>query len=196
MRVLALGGSFDPVHLGHLRLAEEAREKLAADRVLLVPAAAQPLKTGRRLAPAADRLAMLRLAAAPHGWLEVSEVDLRRAGPSYTFDTLAELRRELGPEPELLFLAGADVLRELERWYRVEDLLSGASFVVATRPGHPLEIPAPLAGKVRPLEIDALPISATDVRARIAAAAPAEDLVPAPVARYIQDHGLYRTATA
>jgi nicotinate-nucleotide adenylyltransferase len=192
MRVVVLGGSFDPVHLGHLRLAAEARAKLGADRVLLVPAAAQPLKAARRLAPAADRLAMLRLAAAPHPWLEVSEIELDRPGPSYTVDTLRALRADLGALAEIFFVAGADVLRELDRWYRADEIFRLARFVVATRPGHGLEVPPALAGRVTPLEIEALPVSATEVRARLASGSGADDLLPAPVAAYIREHGLYR----
>jgi nicotinate-nucleotide adenylyltransferase len=194
VRVLVLGGSFDPVHRGHLRLAEEGRRALGAERVLLVPAAAQPLKTGGPLAPAADRLAMLRIAAQGRPWLEVSDVDLRRPGPSYTVETLEALRAELGPGARLIFLAGADVLPDLARWYRIDDILSLAEFVIATRPGYRVEPPPALRGRVRTIEIDALPISATDVRARLAANERADDLLPEGVGAYIREHGLYKAA--
>ena len=193
-RVGILGGSFDPIHRGHLRLAAELREKLALDRVILVPAAQQPLKAGRVQAPAEDRLAMARLAAAGEPWLEASDVEVRRAGPSYTIDTLAALHAALGPGAELFFLAGADVLADLERWYRLDDVLAAARFIVATRPGHDLAIPARLAGRLQPIEIEALPISATRVRESLHAGGSAGDLIPPPVEAYIRQHGLYGAA--
>jgi nicotinate-nucleotide adenylyltransferase len=201
-RVGILGGSFDPIHRGHLRLAAALRERLGLDRVVLVPAALQPLKGGKAAAPPDDRLAMARLAAdevareeAPSPpWLEVSDVELRRPGPSYTIDTLLALRAELGPEAELHFLAGADVLADLERWYRVDDLLAAARFVVASRPGHAIAVPARFRGRVSVEPIDALPISATDVRESLARGGVPGDLVPASVAEYIRARSLYRSA--
>lgn len=198
-RIVVLGGSFDPIHLGHLRLAEEARRALAADRVILVPAAAQPLKAGpgagggagAHAATAADRLAMARLAAQGLPWLEVSDIEVRRPGRSYTVETLEALRRELGPGPRLFFVAGADVLADLEWWYRIDDVLALAEFVVASRPGHAPEVPPRLRGRVRLLPIEALPISSTEVRDRIRRGLPVDAFLPPPVAAYIRARGLY-----
>lgn len=194
-RIGILGGSFDPVHVGHLRLASEARDQLGLDRVILVPAAVQPLKHASRAAPTAaeHRLAMLRLAAEGHPWLETSDLELRRPGPSYTVDTLRALREALGPDAELYFIAGADVLRDLDRWYRVDELLSLARFVVASRPGHPLVIPKLFEGRIFPLEIDAVDAAATDVRGRIAAGAPVDHLLPPAITQYIRNLHLYET---
>ncbi len=197
MRVGILGGTFDPIHKGHLRLADGARRGLDLERVLLVPAARQPLKCATRAAPVEHRLRMCALAAAEAGpWLEVSDVEARRPGPSYTYETLRDLRRFLGPDADLHFLTGADVLPELPHWREIGEVLRLATFVVATRPGHQVDL-EPLAGRLdisrlRPLEIDALPVSATEVRRRLRAGEPVEGLVPPAVARYIEAHGLYR----
>lgn len=186
LRVGILGGSFDPIHLGHLHLAERLRERLGLDRVVLVPAAQQPLKLGRAEAPAAERLAMTRLAAEGAPWLSVSDVEIRRPGPSYTVDTLKALRAELEPGAEIYFLAGADVLADLERWYRVDEVLSLARFVVATRPGHALDVPSRLRDRVTVVEIEPLPLSSTELRARLAAGGDASDALPAAVLRRIR----------
>jgi nicotinate-nucleotide adenylyltransferase len=191
-RVGILGGSFDPIHLGHLHLARALRDRLALDRVVLVPAARQPLKASRVEASAGDRLAMARLAAASEPWLEVSDVEVRRPGPSYTYDTLRALRAGLPPDAELHFLAGADVLADLERWYRLDDVLPLARFAIATRPGHRLEVPPRLAGRVDVVEIEPRALSATEVRARLAAGGDVSGILPPAVSTYIQEKGLYR----
>lgn len=144
MRVAFFGGSFDPPHLGHRRIALAAADRMALDRVLLVPVAVQPLKRGVA-APAsyADRVAMLRLLvdAAADERLEVSELDAPRADgkPNYTFDTLEHLREELGAEDTLFLLTGADALETLPQWHRALELICSVGMIVATRPGFALE---------------------------------------------------------
>jgi nicotinate-nucleotide adenylyltransferase len=190
-RIAILGGTFDPIHSGHLRLAEEVRKKLGAERVVLVPASAQPLKERRAAASPEDRLAMARLAAAGRKWLEVSDLEVCRPPPSYTYETLAALRAA-EPAADFFFVVGADAARDLDRWYRIEDLLGLASFVVASRPGFALEIPPGLRGRVRAIEIDALPVSSTEVRRRLAAGKDVAGLVDGAVLDYIRTRGLYR----
>ncbi len=190
LRLGILGGTFDPIHLGHLRLAEEARAKLGLDRVLLVPAAAQPLKAQGLAAGAEDRLAMARLAAAPFPWIEVSDIEVRRPPPSYTIDTLRAIRAER-QDAELFFVIGADAARDLPRWFQVGELLRLATFVVATRPGFELVAPPPLRDRLRTLEIEALPISSTEVRRLLHAGGDVSRLLPAPVLAYIRERGLY-----
>lgn len=209
MNVGVLGGTFNPIHLAHLRLAEEMREALALARVILVPAGDPPLKR-RGVAPAALRLEMVRRAVASNPALEVDDLELRRAGPSYTVDTLAELSRRL-PGAKLWFLVGADTLPELESWREPARLFELASFAVAARPGQPGHLrallPASLAapfrdgpqGLVHPSgnELRAVPftplaISASDIRRRVARGASLRYLVPDEVIEFIGKHHLYQ----
>src|SRR5207249_618555 len=143
---------------------------LGLDAVILVPAAVQPLKAGREHASAADRLAMTRVAVgeAQEPWLAASDVEMKRPGPSYTVDMLDAITKELGRENEYFFIAGSDVLRDLPRWHRIDDVLGHAHFAVAARPGHPVEIPPEFADRIGLFELDALPVSATEVRRRLA----------------------------
>jgi len=189
-----LGGTFDPIHNGHIHLAEAVRDALGLDRVLLVPARESPLKRGRETAPVAERVAMARLATEGRAWLGVSDEEALRPGPSYTRDTLAALRATLPPEEELVFVAGADVLHDLHRWYKVDEVLSLARFVTATRPGFPLTIPEAFRGRVSVVEIEPWPHSSSEVRRRLREGLPCDDLLPPAVARHIAERGLYRGA--
>jgi nicotinate-nucleotide adenylyltransferase len=209
VNVGVLGGTFDPIHIAHLRLAEEMREALSLERVLLVPAGDPPLKR-RGVAQADHRLEMVKRAAASNPALEVCELEVRRAGPSYSVDTLAELR-EQRPGDALWFLVGADTLRDLEAWREPARLFTLAHFAVATRPGHTLPLrellPAGLAGafrdgprglvhesgnELRTIPFTPLAISASDVRRRVASGASIRYLVPDEVIEYIGKHHLYR----
>lgn len=210
MSLGVLGGTFDPVHYAHLRLAEEMREALALERVLLIPAAVPPLKT---VAPAAaaHRLEMLRRAVASDPTLQVLDLELKREGPSYTVDTLRELH-QLYPGERLWFLLGVDALHELGSWREPEALFELASFAVVERPSHssqPLErlLPPELAARFRPgsaglehpsghelrwVPFPRLEISASEIRQRIARGASVRHLVPDAVIEYIDKHSLYR----
>lgn len=209
MNVGVLGGTFNPIHLAHLRLAEEMREALALARVLLVPAGDPPLKH-RGIAPAAHRLEMVRRAAASNPALEVLDLEVRRAGPSYTVDTLAELRARL-PGAALWFIVGADTLPELGAWREPERLFALANFAVATRPGHPQALrellPAPLSrafrdgprglvhesgNELRQVPFTPLAISASDIRARVARGESIRYLVPDEVIEYVRKQKLYQ----
>jgi len=209
-----VGGTFDPIHYGHLRLAEELGERLRLEEVRFVPSGTPP----HRSAPAvtADhRLAMTRLAAADNARFSVDERELRRAGPGYTFDTLKELRSDLGDARPLALLLGADAFLEFATWHRWREIFGLAHVAVAHRPGFPVErwterMPEPLAreysGRLmqQPLAIHlapaggiivvpftALEISATAIRDMLRAGASPRYLLPAAVLDYIRSHGLY-----
>ncbi|MGD9957641.1 MAG: nicotinate-nucleotide adenylyltransferase, partial [Candidatus Nanopelagicales bacterium] len=187
-RVGVLGGTFDPVHHGHLVAASEAAYRLGLDQVLLAPAGRQWQKTRPDISPAEDRYAMTVIATDPDPRLAASRVDVDREGPTYTVDTLTDLRSELGPDVELFFITGADALAGLASWHRAEEIPDLAHLVGVTRPGHPLQGPGDLdlpAGSVTLLQIPALDVSSSECRARVAAGAPIRYLVPDGVAQYV-----------
>ena len=196
-----LGGSFDPVHVGHLVLAEEAWQQLGLERVLLVPSHVPPHKIGLAMAAAADRLRMVELAVADHPVLEASAIELRRQGPSYSLDTVRGLLAEHPNEWDVHFLIGADTLPELPTWYHVAELAALCRFVVANRPGQPLDRfevlrPALSAEQVAAIrrgciEIPPMGVSSTEIRRRVREGLSIRTLVPEPVRRYILEHGLY-----
>jgi nicotinate-nucleotide adenylyltransferase len=196
-----LGGSFDPIHLGHLVLAEGARETLGLERVVFVPNNIPPHKAGRQLAPAADRLRMVELAIAGNPAFEVSDIELRREGKSYSIDTVRQLLAEHPEGWDIHFLIGADSLHELPTWYRAAELADLCMFVVASRPGESLDDLEPLRGKLRDdqiaaiagrrIEIPLIGISSTEIRRRVREGLSIRYLVPDPVQRYIVEKGLY-----
>ena len=182
-----LGGSFDPVHHGHLIAGRIAAEALGLDELRFVPAREQPFKQGRHGAPAADRAAMLDLAVAGAPGFAVERVELDRPGPSYTVDTLRALRAR-DPGAALTLLLGADAAAELDAWHRAEELPGLARIVVFGRPGAPMPTTPLITGTV---EVPAIEISATEIRARVRAGRPIRYWVPDAVAEYIAWHRLY-----
>jgi nicotinate-nucleotide adenylyltransferase len=196
-RIGVLGGTFDPVHHGHLVAASEVAYRLGLDEVLLVPAGLQWQKTRPDISPAEDRYAMTVIATESDPRLSASRVDLDRDGPTYTVDTLADLRAALGDDVELFFITGADALAGIATWHQAEQIPSLAHLVGVTRPGHELDDPEGLAeGSVTYVEIPELEISSSDIRARVADGAPIRYLVPDGVERYVAEHGLYREASS
>jgi nicotinate-nucleotide adenylyltransferase len=197
-RVGVYGGTFDPVHIGHLAIAEEARWALGLSRVYVVPAAQQPLKANSHDASPAQRLAMVRLACADNPGLAPSDIELHRPPPSYTVDTLAEFRERLGPAVELHFILGADAAAELPRWRSAAAILGLARLAIVGRPGYTIDIAAldaalpGLAARATPIDGPRLDISSTELRRRLAAGQPARYQIPDPVLRYIEEHGFYR----
>jgi nicotinate-nucleotide adenylyltransferase len=191
VRIGVFGGTFDPVHLGHLRAAESAREALSLDLVAFLPAAMPPHR-GAPVTPAEDRLAMARLATAPHPSFETWDTELRRPGPSYTVDTVADLARER-PSDELLLVVGADTWPEVPTWREPQRLLSLVEVAVVGRPGtqsRPTS-PVPEGRGVRFVEGPALPISSTQIRERVRRRLSIRYLVTDAVADYISSRGLY-----
>jgi nicotinate-nucleotide adenylyltransferase len=199
MTVGILGGTFDPAHIGHQVLAEQAREQLGLARVLWVPAGDPWRKAGAALTVAEHRLAMVRRAIAGNEAFEVITTELDRPGPTYTVDTLQELHGACAGE-ELVFLLGLDTLFDLPNWHRPEDLIRLALLGVAQRDGqHPkaeeLERLLPgLSGRVRWVEMPRLDISGTELRRRAAAGRTLRYFVPPEVESYIHKHHLYRSA--
>jgi nicotinate-nucleotide adenylyltransferase len=188
-RIGVLGGSFDPIHNGHLVAAAEVAEKLQLNKVLFVPAGQQWQKSSQT--SAADRLEMVRLAIDSNPVFAVSTVDVERSGPTYTVDTLRDLQ-VLNPDAELVFIGGADAISGLDTWQSAEQLGELAHFVAVTRPGFEFRLPQAANGNIETLEIPALDISSTEVRKRIADGLSLEGLVPDAVYSYIQAHNLYR----
>lgn len=185
MRIGLLGGTFDPVHHGHLVVAQAALEELELDEVRLVVAGDPWMK--ETTTPAAVRVELARLAVADNDELEVDDRECRRDGPTYTVDTLLELRDE-HPEAELVFLLGADAAQRLEQWHRSEGLFTLASFVVVNRPGHRIpELPA----QVDVLEVPPMDVSSTQLRELAGRGRSLRYLVPEAVRRRIGEYGLY-----
>jgi len=190
-RIGILGGSFDPVHNGHLGIARAALRAQKLDRVLFLPAAVQPFKRNGPRASDADRLEMLRLAIAREPRFEICELELERGGVSFLFDTLVELRG-LHPCAKLFFIVGMDALRDLRSWHRAEELPRLCEFLAAARPGFapPEDAPPHKTFPCRGREI-----SSSDIRGRIAQKLAIGYLVPRAVAGHIRRHGLYQKET-
>jgi len=198
MRLGIFGGTFDPIHIGHLVSAQVALEAAALDRVLFVPAGVNPLKVGRTVTPGLHRLEMVRLAIAEHPQFAVSDWEVQRVGPSFTVDTLEHMRT-LYPADELFFLMGADNLHLLPKWRSVERIVELATLLAVTRPGYdvaPLrerltaESPA-LAARVQYVEMPGLDISSTWIRERLVKNRAVTHLLPEAVIRYSEGNKLY-----
>jgi nicotinate-nucleotide adenylyltransferase len=194
-----MGGTFDPIHHGHLVAAQEARWQFRLDRVVFVPTG-QPWQKPVGVSDAEDRYRMTVLATASNPAFRVSRLEIDGVGPTYTVDTLRRLAAELGPGVRLFFVTGADAVLQILTWKDPHEVLALAELIAATRPGHDLSglagrVPA-AAGRVHPMRIPALAISSTDIRRRVAAGAPIRYLVPDDVAGYIGQRGLYRSAPA
>jgi nicotinate-nucleotide adenylyltransferase len=189
VRLGVLGGTFDPVHVGHLVAAVNARHSLDLDRVLLVVANQPWQKHARVVTPAADRFAVVEAAVTGVEGIEASPLEVERGGPSYTADTLDELSAR-HRNAELFLVIGADLADELDTWERVEAVRERATLVVVNRPG--VRPAKPLSGwRTVSVEIPALDISSTDLRARAATGRPLDFLVPEPAVRVIRQRGLY-----
>ena len=188
-----MGGTFNPVHHGHLVAASEVAHRLKLDEVVFVPTGQPWQKDHDLLASPEHRYLMTVIATASNPRCSVSRVDIDRAGPTYTIDTLRDLRRER-PEAELFFITGADALHQILSWKSADELWDLAHFVGVTRPGHHLSDKGLPKGEVTLTEIPAMAISSTDCRARVAAGEPIWYLVPDGVVQYIGKYRLYCTA--
>jgi len=212
-RLGLFGGTFNPVHIGHLRVAEEVREELSLERVIFIPSYIPPHKQSVEIVAPEHRLAMVRLAVAEHEAFGASDLEIQRADKSYSIFTLRHFSRELAKSGELFFILGADAFAEITTWHRWMEVLPMAHFVIMTRPHHvltrPLDaLPAAYAERYTEqtpgryqmqegarlifLPVTGLDISSSDIRRRIGEKRSIRYLMPDTVARYIQEHGLYR----
>jgi nicotinate-nucleotide adenylyltransferase len=190
-RIGVMGGTFDPIHHGHLVAASEVGHIFSLDEVVFVPTGQPWQKNGREVSPAEDRYLMTVIATASNPRFSVSRVDIDRPGPTYTIDTLRELRAIKGPEAELFFITGADALAAMLSWHDVDELFTLAHFIGCTRPGHRLTGAGLPDGKVSLVEIPALAISSSECRGRVAAGEPLWYLVPEGIVQYIAKRHLY-----
>lgn len=193
-----LGGTFDPIHIGHLRIAEAVYERIALEQIIFIPAFVPPHKVGQDYAPAEHRYAMIELAVKPYPHFTVSDMELRRSGVSYTIDTLRELR-QIYPDKELYFIIGADSVAQLHTWNSINEMLQLATFVAAGRPGYEgvmeevvHHLGAAAAERIMLLHTPEYDISSTEIRTRLHEGASLEGLVPRAVEQYINAHNLYQ----
>ena len=209
MNVGILGGTFDPIHIGHLIVAEEARVKLHFDDVLFIPAGQPWLKPDRNITPAVHRVEMVRRAIAGNSHFRLSTLEVERPGPSYTVDTLAELQKQLGSQASLFFILGRDTLVELPLWKEPKRMVQMCRLVVAPRlvlseaeePSsealQDLETAIPgLLGEIIQLDMPLIGISSSDIRQRIGRGLSIRYLVPTGIAEYISEHKLYPATAA
>ena len=199
MKIGVFGGTFDPIHLGHLIVADEAREMLELDEVLFIPAGRPWVKAGTPVTAACHRMAMVEMAVTPTPWFRAVDVDMKRPGPTYTVDTLLELRSELGEEADLYLILGLDAVQDMARWHRPAQIFELCTVVGMSRPGAlgldlaVLDAVAPnAAGRVILLEGPLVSLSGTDLRRRVREGRSIRHRVPEAVEVYIYEHGLYR----
>ncbi len=200
MNIGVLGGTFDPIHIGHIMVAEEVRAKLNLAEVLFVPAGQPWLKKNTPLSDVEHRVQMVRLAIADKPYFKMSAMETERAGPSYTVDTIAELRAQVGAEDELFFILGWDSLTEFPQWREPSRLITMCNLVAVPRPGYPrpdlkaLEALVPgLSQRVMLMDKPEVDISASEIRNRVARGLSVRHLLSEPVSKYIKEHGLYIT---
>jgi nicotinate-nucleotide adenylyltransferase len=190
-----MGGTFDPIHQGHLVTAEEALAQFALDEVVFVPTGQPWMKADREVTRAEDRYLMTVIATASNPKFSVSRIEVDREGPTYTVDTLDELRAQRGGDVELFFITGVDAMLEILQWKDPETVLSQAHFIAATRPGYDIarfeKEEASSHPMVSVMDIPALAISSTDIRRRVREGLPIRYLVPEGVQTYIVKAGLY-----
>ena len=190
-RLGVMGGTFDPVHHGHLVAASEVASRFALDEVVFVPTGQPWQKRDTPVTPAEHRYLMTVIATAANPQFTVSRVDIDRPGPTYTIDTLRDLRAERGSDVELFFITGADALAQILGWRAAPELFELAHFVGVDRPGHELSVDGLPVDRVSLLEVPAMAISSTDCRERARRGEPVWYLVPDGVVQYIAKHGLY-----
>lgn len=206
MKLGILGGTFDPIHIGHLIIAEEARNRFGLERIVFVPAAVSPFKAEIRSTSPLERLKMVELATENNDHFSVSRIEIDRGGVSYTVDTIREIRRMYGKHAQLFFIVGADAITDIQKWKEPDVILSECMLVVASRPGYPLDhmyefLPEhtsdgkPACQRVVIMEIPGIGISSTDIRERIATGRPFRYMVPEKVWSYITETSFYRKSS-
>jgi nicotinate-nucleotide adenylyltransferase len=190
-RIGVMGGTFDPIHHGHLVAASEVAVLFGLDEVVFVPTGQPWQKSSRVVSPPEDRYLMTVIATASNPRFTTSRVDIERGGPTYTIDTLTDLQRQR-PDAELFFITGADALEQIVSWRDNQRLFELARFIGVTRPGYQLADHHLPEGRVSLVEVPALAISSTDCRERVARGMPVWYLVPDGVVQFIEKRGLYR----
>ena len=198
MKIGVLGGTFDPIHVAHLAVAREARQKLGLDYVVFIPAGQPWMKEGRPVSPANLRLEMVKEAVAKNPFFKVSSLEVESPNPSYTIETILALRRELGEGVELNLILGADALAQMPQWKNPMQILEICNLVVFDRPGHERtqkrnsDEPLPgMSGKIKAIRGPLLSISGTEIRRRVAEGSPIRHLVSESVERFIVENSLY-----
>ncbi len=192
MKIAIMGGTFNPIHYAHLLSAEQVREGLGYDKILFVPAARPPHKSQPDMVSAEHRYQMVLLATADNPYFEVSRIELDRAGPSYTIQTIKTLRHLYGKTTELAWIIGADSLIEYKIWKNFDEVLEQCTMIVTTRPNYDLErVPSDVRSRVTTLRINEFDMSATEIRERVRSNSSIRYLVPEEVAAYINKHQLY-----
>jgi nicotinate-nucleotide adenylyltransferase len=191
-RIGIMGGTFDPIHHGHLVAASEVADRFGLDEVVFVPTGEPWQKGGVTVSAREDRYLMTVIATSSNPRFQVSRVDIDRPGPTYTVDTLRDLRVEYGPKAQLFFITGADALEKLLSWKDTEQMFEMAHFIGVTRPGFPLSNAHLPADVVTLVQVPAMAISSTDCRSRVADGKPIWYLVPDGVVQYIAKRRLYR----
>lgn len=198
-RIGVLGGTFDPIHNGHIGLAEDAKEQVGLEKVILIPARLQPFKLDKYVTDGVHRLEMAKLAAAGVSGLEVSDYELRRESISYTYKTLRAMAKQAGSQARIYFITGTDAFLKVSTWKHAEEMLKDYSFIVGSRPGYrDSELDACIEDLKKVYNTDIVKIenrkrdiSATEIRERLEDGSPLTGLVPQAVERYIEKHGLY-----
>lgn len=198
MRAGVFGGTFDPIHFGHLAAARSIQTELNLDKVIFVPSGQPWMKAGMPVSPVRDRVEMVRLAVSRRKAFELSTIEADRQGPSYAVDTMYVLRRQLGSVSDLFFLLGSDALADIAKWKEPQQLIQLCQLVAFARPGaglpamEDLEASVPgISERVTIVKVPRVDLRATAIRQRIAAGRSVQRLVPRAVERYILDHGLY-----
>ncbi|MCY4404225.1 MAG: nicotinate-nucleotide adenylyltransferase [Candidatus Poribacteria bacterium] len=193
MKIAIMGGTFNPIHYAHLVSAEQVREGLGYDKILFVPAARPPHKIQPDIVSAEHRYQMVKLATADNPYFEVSRIELDRAGPSYTIQTIKTLRKLYGESTELAWIIGADSLIEYNIWKDFDEVLKQCTMIATTRPNYDLElVPSEIRDRVITYRITGFDMSATEIRNRIRNNTSIRYLVPQAVAAYIDQQQLYR----
>lgn len=198
-RLGIMGGTFDPIHYGHLVTAEGARYEYKLDKVIFIPAGQPPHKLNTKRTEPWRRYEMTRLAVATNPFFEISSLEIDRPGPSYTIDTVQEISR-LFPGTQIYFITGADAVSKILVWKRVKQILSICQFIAATRPGYQLgemwkriqDLPQDLKKNIFFMGVPALAISSTDIRQRVREGRPVKYLLPEPVEEYIASNNIYQ----
>ncbi len=192
-RIGIMGGTFDPIHYGHLVTAEEVRVKFGLTDVIFVPSGKPPHKVTHKITCAEHRYLMTVLATVTNLFFAVSRIEIERKGPSYAIDTVTQMKKMFGGDTELFFITGADAFLQMDKWHRANELVKLCRFVAATRPGYPIEkIDSRFSKFIELVEVPALSISSTDIRNRIKENRSIKYLLPEPVEDYIFKNGLYR----